>query len=82
MLDQPQERGGATVNEQAIETAKRHLRDCMEAPDWPVHNCYATCNDLNYLLAQLATLAADPTSLLERAEAQNARRVRAADRPV
>lgn len=28
----------------------------MEAPDWPVHSCYATCNDLSYLLAEVAAL--------------------------
>lgn len=36
-----------------IETAKRHLRDCMESPDYPVHNCYVTCNDVAYLLAEV-----------------------------
>ena len=39
-----------------IETAKRHLRDCMESPDYPVHNCYVTCNDVAYLLAEVERL--------------------------
>ena len=42
-----------------IETAKRHLRDCMESPDYPVHNCYVTCNDVAYLLAEAERLRAE-----------------------
>jgi hypothetical protein len=45
-----------TPRSDPIETAKRHLRDCMESPDYPVHNCHVTCNDVAYLLAELERL--------------------------
>jgi len=41
-----------------IDVAKRHLADCMEAPDYPIHSCHATCDDLAYLLAEIESLLA------------------------
>ena len=54
-----------------VETAKRHLRDCMESPDYPVHNCYVTCNDVAYLLAEVERIKAE----VEQVELINFRRV-------
>lgn len=57
-----------TTKYDPIETAKRHLRDCMESPDYPVHNCYVTCNDVAYLLAEVERLRAAQTAILEQNE--------------